>query len=212
MCLQFNNAVAGGIYHGGFAKHRDRLVVHGRAAQVAVPEKMVFRLIYVVYMAKNLKAAVKIIVAVTPAERGGVADENIQPFMFFYAVFKLFCALKHLLIAVLISSETALAAAESRDAQALVFNDLAVNIRAALRRADKIRCVVVSVYVKQRSGDHGDKIAQIGAFKVAAGYYDICSAENGGVKVVPYEFAFKIRNCENFYIIHRLFVGRNKVV
>ena len=164
--VKLDDTVARRIYHCGAAHYSDRLAVDRRAAQVAVSKEVVAGLISIVDMAECLEAAVEIIVAVAAVKGCGVSDENIDALMLLYSAFQLFGTLPHLQVAVLISTQLTLAAAEARDTQALILDNLAVNIHAALGRTVEIGRVMVAMDVEQGRGNHGDKIAEIRGLQI----------------------------------------------
>ena len=164
--IKLDNTVARGVYHGGAAHYSDRLAVDRGTAQMAVSEEVVSRLIGIVDMAESLKAAVEIIVAVAAIQRRGVGNENIDALMLLYAALQLLGTLPHLQVAVLISTQLTLAAAEARDTQALILDNLAVNIHASLGRTVEIGRVMVAMDVEQGRGNHGDKIAEIRGLQI----------------------------------------------
>lgn len=164
--VKLDDTVARGVYHGGAAHYSDRLAVDRRAAQVAVSKEVVAGLIGIVDMAECLETAVEIIVAVAAVKRCGVGNENIDALMLLYAALQLLGTLPHLQVTVLIRSQLTLAAAETRDTQAFILDNLAVNIHAALGRTMEIRRVMVAVDIEQGRGNHGDKITEIRGFQI----------------------------------------------
>ena len=127
--------------------------------------------------------------------------------MLLYSAFQLFGTLPHLQVAVLISTQLTLAAAETCDTQALILDNLAVNIHASLGRTVEIGRVMVAVDIEQGRGDHGDKIAEIRGLQITTGNNKIHTFKYGRVEMIPYELAFEIGNSQYLYLLHRLFSG-----
>lgn len=196
--LQLYYAVSRGVNQSGLAENALSLVVNRGTAEMIMSEKMISGIIGVVQIAEGFKAAMEFIVSVAAVERSGVCDEYIKPFLLFDPAFELFCPLPHLRVGVLVGTElAALAAAEPGNAKPLIFDYLSVYIGAALRRAVKIRSVMVAVNIEKRSGNHCDEITEIGCLQITAGYYDIGPAKNSRIEMIPDEFAFNIGNSKN---------------
>ena len=162
--------------------------------------KMNGGLIHIVYVAEGLEALVEQIRTVAQPQCRRMGDKQINALAAANLRLQTLDSAPHLLIGILIKTGMgAFAAAKTHHSDALIFNDSAVDIDAALRRLSFVFLVMIPGYIKQRTRNHGDQKRQIPGGQIAAGNNHFNVTKPLRVKMIPDKLAFDIRDNQNLH-------------